>query len=67
MNELPEKWRAWYDERAAILEFCAGMTRKEAEAKALWLVQKVIREAGEKQGSLLDGFSIDPMRAIERP
>ncbi len=67
MNDLPEKWRAWFEERAAILEFMGNMSRAQAEAKALWLVQKVIREAGEKQGSLLDGFSIDPMRAIERP
>ena len=27
-------WRAWYDERAAILEFDAGLPRSEAEARA---------------------------------
>jgi hypothetical protein len=29
-----EDWRAWYDERAGILEFDAGLPRPEAEARA---------------------------------
>lgn len=43
--DLPPNWRAWYEERAAILEFMANMSRQQAEAKALWLVQQAMREA----------------------
>jgi hypothetical protein len=32
---LPEDWRVFFDERAAILEFDAGLPRAEAEARAV--------------------------------
>ena len=38
-------WRDWYEERAAILEFMGNMTRKDAEARALWLTQEAMRKA----------------------
>ena len=34
-EELPERWREWYEERAAIREFDGGQTRKVAEVEAL--------------------------------
>lgn len=34
-DQLPEPWREWYEERAAIREHDGGMTRPEAEAAAL--------------------------------
>lgn len=43
--DLPAKWRAWYEERAAILEFMGNMSRQQAEAKALWLTQEAMKEA----------------------
>lgn len=32
----PDLWRERYEERAAILEYDAGMPRHRAEAAALW-------------------------------
>ena len=43
--ELPPKWRAWFEERAAICEHLGNMSRKQAEAKALWLTQEAMRKA----------------------
>ena len=37
-NEWPAIWRERYEERAAILEYDAGMDRKRAESAALWMV-----------------------------
>ena len=34
-KELPERWREWYEERAAILEYDGGLTRAEADSQAL--------------------------------
>jgi hypothetical protein len=38
MTDWTESQREEYEERAAILEYDAGMTRAEAEAKALKMV-----------------------------
>ena len=32
---LPERWREWYEERAAIREYDGGQSREHAEAEAL--------------------------------
>lgn len=42
---LPDWWADW-DERAAILEFDAGMHRERAEAEALKLILNNMRAAG---------------------
>ncbi len=34
-TDLPEAWREYYDERAAIREFHGGQVREHAEAAAL--------------------------------
>lgn len=52
-SDLPPKWKDWYEERAAILEFMGNMSRQQAEAKALWLVQAAMRRAEPQQGALL--------------
>lgn len=41
------KWRDWFEERAAILEFMGNMNREQAEAKARWMMQEAMRKAGE--------------------
>ena len=33
-DELPERWREWYEERAAIREFDGGQAREVAERAA---------------------------------
>ncbi|MFC1793999.1 hypothetical protein ACFL3Q_10490 [Planctomycetota bacterium] len=38
-EDLPQEWIEDYEERAAILEFEGGYTRREAEAKALCEIQ----------------------------
>jgi hypothetical protein len=37
--QLPERWKYEWEERAAILEYDAGMTRAKAEVEALRLVR----------------------------
>lgn len=39
-DDLTDIERDWYNERAAIYEFDAGMTRREAERKALQDIEK---------------------------
>jgi len=34
-DDLPEPWREWYEERAAIREYDGGQAREHAEAEAL--------------------------------
>ena len=34
-EDLPIDWRVEWEERAAIMEYCGGMTRDRAEAEAL--------------------------------
>jgi hypothetical protein len=36
---IPPRWQEWYEERAAILEYEAGLPRAEAEAEALRLLR----------------------------
>jgi len=43
----PERWRDEFEERAAILEFDAGLIRRDAEKKAFAQVFKLMREAGK--------------------
>jgi hypothetical protein len=35
IEDLDEDWRDWWEERAAILEYEAGLPREQAEADAL--------------------------------
>ena len=35
IDELPIEWRVDYEERAAILEYDGGLSRKEADTQAL--------------------------------
>lgn len=44
-SDLPHDWREWYEKRAAILEYMANLSRKQAEARALWLTQEAMRKA----------------------
>ena len=44
----PERWRDEYEERAAILEYEAGMKRQEAEKRAFAQIFKLMREASKK-------------------
>jgi hypothetical protein len=46
--DLPPEWHCWWDERAAILEFDAGLPREHAEAKALQMVREHMRGAGAR-------------------
>jgi len=39
-----EEWADWYEERAAILEYDAGLSRAEAERIAEKLVNQMQRE-----------------------
>jgi hypothetical protein len=42
-EELPEEWRLVWEERAAIMEHDGGLSRAEAEARALGEVQEMRR------------------------
>lgn len=44
-KQLPDEWRARYEERAAIMEFDGGLPRERAEAEALRLIREEMREA----------------------
>lgn len=44
-QQLPEQWRSWWEERAALMEYEAGLSRAEAERAALRCVQEWIRRA----------------------
>ncbi len=46
---LPEPWREWYEERAAIREFEGGQLREHAEADALRETRDAMRATGELQ------------------
>lgn len=43
LDNLPLDWRYEYEERAAILEFDGGLTRKEAEKQALSEIEERIK------------------------
>jgi hypothetical protein len=44
-NQLPAEWHFEWDERAAIMEFEGGMTRAQAEARALVDILSRMRDA----------------------
>ncbi len=46
-DERRESNREWFEERAAIMEFEAGMTRANAEAAALELLKTRLRRESE--------------------
>lgn len=46
-DNLPEPWRAWYEERTAIREYDGGQVREHAEAEALRETIDAMRTAGE--------------------
>ena len=41
---LPDNWRAWYEERAGILEFNAGMPRLKAQLVAFDMTLREMRK-----------------------
>ena len=46
-DDLPGPWRERYEERAAIMEYDANMTRADAEAFALADIVRLMRAAGD--------------------
>lgn len=56
-DDLPERWREWYEERAAIREHDGGQAREHAEAEALKETIAAMRAAGVacRQCSRADG------------
>ena len=46
-DELPEPWREFYEECAAIREYDGGQAREHAEAEALRETRYAMRNAGE--------------------
>ncbi len=49
-GDLPDEWRDWYEERAAIREYHGGQAREHAEAEALRETRAAMRAADEKTG-----------------
>ena len=49
-NDLPEHWREFYEERAAIREYDGGQAREHAEAEALTETIAAMRAAAESEG-----------------
>jgi len=47
-EELPERWREWYEERAGILEFDGGMAQGKAEKQAM---QEIVEKMGKNKKS----------------
>ena len=45
-EELPERWREWYEERAGIREFDGGWTRDKAEKQAML---EIVTRMGKKE------------------
>ena len=45
VDELPDDWRVWYEERAAIMEYDGGLPRERAEAMALAETLRLMRDA----------------------
>ena len=45
-DDLPEDWRTDYEERAGIMEYCGGMPRERAEAKAMEDIQRQMKKQG---------------------
>jgi hypothetical protein len=35
LDELPDGWRVWFEERAAIMEYDGGLPREQAESAAM--------------------------------
>jgi hypothetical protein len=48
-----EGWLEWFEERAAILEFEAGMRRSEAEAERVKVALALMKKTGERPADLL--------------
>jgi hypothetical protein len=46
-------WLEWFEERAAILEFDAGMDRREAETTVIAAALERCRRTGEQPGALV--------------
>jgi hypothetical protein len=44
VTTIPPRWQEWYDERAAILEYDAGLPRPAAEAEALRLLRAYVAQ-----------------------
>ena len=47
-EDLPMHWRVMWEERAAIMEYCGGRPRAEAEKAALAAVVRQMRSAGKE-------------------
>ena len=50
-EDLPLDWRIEWEERAAIMEFCGGLPREQAEAMALQETLDRMTAAGKKEES----------------
>lgn len=54
ISDWPEEWREVFEERAAIMEFDAGLPRPEAESRAAYWTRRLHRSEGHR-GSGHDG------------
>ena len=50
-EELPERWREWYEERAGIREFDGGWTRDKAENQAM---EETVKRMGKRKKTSLN-------------
>lgn len=50
-QSIPERWRDWWDERAAILEYDAGYTREVAEKMALAMLKTYLAKLQKQRAA----------------
>jgi len=53
-DDLPESWREWFEERAAIREYDGGQTREHAEAEALRETMNAMQAAGDHRARAVE-------------
>ena len=46
-RSFPSYWEDWFDERAAILEYDAGLSREDAEVRAMEMAMAEMLRRGE--------------------
>lgn len=51
-DDLPGDWRCEFEERAAIMEYDAGLPRERAESLALSVIVGLMRAAGVRMAGL---------------
>jgi hypothetical protein len=47
-QNIPENWREWWEERAAILEYDAGLPREQAEQEAARYLVAYVHEVAKR-------------------